>query len=255
MWLELAAELKDESLVLQDSYDMRYWRDLASFDDVDIYKEGRRWFIPGRFYRAVAKNLDQPMDALAKARERWQASALTDYQYVYWNVGEFGLIEELVVVSNGKIIESYVVQQPERTFVDYDSRIADEEWSHEIVVPPGTASEALTRSRQLWKRANARDYQYHVSYQSNLAAWESRVEVSDGVAKFVTTSSTRPNDAVAATAEQLQELASSTIGNGSEVYFSYHPDSGLPTFISVDWTATFVDGPGQQLRITDFTEL
>ncbi len=295
MWLELSEELPSEAFVLQDSYDGRYWRDLAPFDDEGVYKEGRRWFIERRFYRAVEKDLDQPMEALAKARERWKASALTDYQYVYWNSGSIGLVEELVVVRDGKTTESYVVQEPfpdfgtqtrtvddvfaaiesawdggaaaiqvryhptlgfpESTYIDYDTRIADEEWSHEIVIPPGTAQEALKRSKRLWRRVDAGDYQYQLKFQSNLAQWEGRVEVTNGVAAFVSTDSKRPPEAVALVIADYHSMVENAIAADQDVHFAYHPDSGMPTFISIDWTATFVDGPGHQLWISDFTKL
>jgi hypothetical protein len=265
VWLQLSEDLTGDSWILQDSYDASYWRDLASFDDVLVYKEGRSQRIKNRIFRAVQKDLDWPIDALNNARDRWEELMPLEYQYVYRNFGEFGLYEELVVVEDDVVTKSFTLRKPdhetgkhtgtitdlhneisstigfaasvevryhptigtpETIFVDYDAGLADEEWQYEIIQPPASPSDALKQGRRLWRIHKPKSYQFHLRYVPGLSEWEGSLNVSESGAVTVVESSTAPPAEALHSIDELYLIMGNAMDSDDSVHLAFDRDSG-----------------------------
>jgi hypothetical protein len=213
---------------------------------------------------------------------------MVDYQYVQSTNGSAGFIVQMAAIKNGKLFEELTIQSgwidpnspspieklfdsiqsaidqgayfikvlyhptmgfPESIYIDYDAQIQDEEWSFLMEDAPQPLSSLIEKAEDTWQSHRDRNYRYHLDFHTAWWSWEGDVEVTDGVAKAVGNSAPRSDHIIRTMEGHIDYIRTAQAGD-SDIAAVFDPTSGFPTFISKDWTWTFVDGPGERYWIT-----
>jgi hypothetical protein len=290
VWLTLEGTREGESWIVQDSYDGEIWRDISEFSRNPAHERLPARPNRVRLFRASTKSLESPQAALTRAREHWDAFGMTDYQYVKSTNGSAGFIVQMAAIKNGKQFEELTIESdgfdpnsprpieklfdsiqsaidqkayfikvlyhptmgfPESIFIDYDSQIQDEEWSFLMEDEPQSLSSLLEESEDAWQPYRVKNYRYHLNFQTAWWRWEGDVEVTDGVAKAVGKPAPTSDHIIRTMEGHIDYIRTAQAGD-SDIAAVFDPTTGFPTFISKDWTWTFVDGPGERYWITEF---
>lgn len=207
---------------------------------------------------------------------RRRVVSVKDGEVIEWNgdlngetIGSFGgnhsiedlfdLIESAIDQEAERIAVRYHPTQgyPQSIFIDYSFLIADEEISLTVGSerPPETHQASLDRHQTMWASEGPEDYRFHLRMIRSWGYWDGEVVVLDGEVSLARIEGSATDEEVELAVEDFFGLIEGAIQNGHELSVHYDPIMGYPTFISNNYRATFVDGPGVRYRLTNFAPI